>query len=218
MTSLLGRLLGIAVCLLLSVVNVTAGGLSVWPGSDEDVGEVKWSGMFFTPYFGYEKLKLQGAAKDDFNSPKGWRIGAEAGYDFQLENLVLGVAADGYYTWYEGSGTGARPSLNARLSDYATLRGRLGYAMGRFMVYGTGGLAVGDLSVKDPAASLSDSQMLTGWTAGAGIDWAYQMNLFLRFELAHIALGETTFASLPGASQSLGANLDLFKVTFVSRF
>ncbi|MBS0243452.1 MAG: hypothetical protein JSS20_14840 [Proteobacteria bacterium] len=77
---------------------------------------------------------------------------------------------------------------------------------------------MGDLSVKNQATGLSHSQLLNGWTVGAGVDWAYQKNLFLRFEVGHIALGQANFASLPAGQSSLGADLDLFKVTFISRF
>ena len=189
-----------------------------WPSSEAELGPIKWTGLTFSPYFGYESLKLTGQGHDGLKDPKGWRLGAELGYDYQVGNLVIGAAAEGYGTWYKGGGSGAADGFQSRLSDYGTVRGRLGFVYDRFMFYGIGGYAFGELGVKAPQASSYESQMLNGWTAGAGVDWAYQKNLFVRFEVDHIALGETTFNSLPAGAQNLGANLDLFKITFISRF
>ena len=91
----------LAVSILLSTVAMSAaraGDLvpATWlPASDSEVGAIKWSGFYFTPYFGYETLKLNGAGRAGLKNPQGWRLGAEAGYDWQFDQVVLGVAAEG---------------------------------------------------------------------------------------------------------------------------
>jgi len=192
--------------------------VDLWPASSADLGQVKWSGLVVAPYFGYEQLKLTGAGREGLRDPKGWRLGGEIGYDYEINHVVIGAAADAFYTWYDGAGTASNPGFNTRLTDYGTLRGRLGYAFDRVMIYGTGGYAFGDLSVKNSAAGLSESKTLSGWTAGAGIDYAYRKNMFVRFELAHISLDQTTFTSVPTGQQKLGADLDLFKLNLISHF
>jgi len=56
------------------------------------------------------------------------------------------------------------------------LRGRFGYALDRFMIYGTAGAAFAgtDVSVTGPAlgGTFTSSQTRTGWAAGVGGEWA----------------------------------------------
>jgi len=192
--------------------------LDLWPSSNVDLGQVKWSGFMVAPYFGYETLKLTGAGRIGLRDPQGWRLGGEVGYDYEINHFVIGAAADGFYTWYNSNGSAPYSGFQTRLTDYGTVRGRFGYAFDRIMIFGTGGYAFGDLSVKNSAAGLSESKTLGGWTVGAGIDYAYRKNLFVRFELAHISLDQATFTSVPTGQQKLGADLDLFKLNLISKF
>ena len=181
-----------------------------------DLAPISWTGFVVAPYFGYETLHLTGAGADVLKDPKGWRVGGELDYDRQFGNWVLGVAGDVFYTWYQGDGVASYPELSSRLEDYGTIRGRLGYAVGRWMFFGTGGYAFGNLSVK--SSGVDDNKMLGGWTAGGGVEWVWNNSLTLRGEVAHISLASDTFSELPAGHQDLGADLDLFKIDFVSRF
>lgn len=105
----------------------------------------------------------------------GFVGGGFAGYNFQVSpNVVVGV---------EGDVTGTNRSTN----DWdATVRGRLGYAYDRYLFYGTGGVAFGD--IKNAGASKTK----TGWTLGAGIEAALTSNLTGRLEYRHTDLGSAT--------------------------
>jgi outer membrane immunogenic protein len=88
------------------------------------------------------------------------------------------------------------------LRDFGTVRGRVGYAWNRVLFYGTGGWAWGNLSgnsttnclgVGCPAASLpftggaaSFGNSVTGWTAGAGVEWAFLQNWTARLEYLYL--------------------------------
>jgi outer membrane immunogenic protein len=91
-----------------------------------------------------------------------------------------------------------------KLTALGTLRGRVGYAFDRVLLYATGGLAYGrtelNTSITDvvggrwcgPAglcAAASSSQWQTGWAAGAGLDWAFAPQWSLRGEYLHYDLG-----------------------------
>ena len=84
-------------------------------------------------------------------------------------------------------------------------------------MFGTGGVAFGDFEVKNAINGAADRQTLTGWTAGGGVEWVWNKNLTLRGELAHIAFNPERFSTLP-TGQTLGADLDLFKIDFITRF
>jgi outer membrane immunogenic protein len=108
-------------------------------------------------------------------SDSGWIGGGFLGYNLQTnQNLVVGLEGDIAATSKSGNGWDG------------TFRGRLGYAWDRFMVYGTGGLAVGGL--KDTTTSQSSTKV--GWTAGAGIEAAITDKITGRLEYRHTNLGE----------------------------
>lgn len=205
-----------ATILAVTLMATGARAVDLYPVLDGPV-PTNWTGFVVAPYFGYETMKLKGAGAGAIDDPKGWRIGAEIDYDYQIGRFVVGVAGDAFYTWYDGSG-GAQGELDARMHDYETVRGRLGYTFGRWMVFGTGGVAFGDLEVTNALSGVSKRQMLTGWTAGGGVEWVWNNDLTLRGEVAHMDFGQANFSSLSGPSQELGANLDIFKIDFISRF
>ena len=214
----MNRVLGLAAVFWIGLFTAETPALAVdlYPVSTDDLRPISWTGFIVAPYFGYETLHLTGAGADVLKDPKGWRVGGELDYDHQFGNWVLGVAGDAFYTWYQGNGAAGHPELSSRLEDYGTIRGRLGYAVGRWMFFGTGGYAFGNLSVK--SAGVDDNKMLSGWTAGGGVEWVWNNNFTIRGELAHISLASDTFSELPAGHQDLGATLDLFKIDFVSRF
>lgn len=205
----------------LFVVALTATGahaVGLYPTADADLHPISWTGFIVAPYFGYETLRFKGAGADVLEDASGWRVGGELDYDYQIGNFVVGVAGDAFFTWYGGNGAGGHPELSSNLNDYGTLRARLGYAFGRWMLFGTGGYALGDLEVKNSLTGRSDKQTLNGWTVGGGAEWVWSDSLTLRGELAHIDFGQDTFSTLPVGKQDLGANLDLFKIDFITRF
>ncbi|MFA5951765.1 MAG: outer membrane beta-barrel protein [Hyphomicrobium sp.] len=206
----------VAATVAVASLCTVASAAGLYPAADSDLAPIKWTGFIVAPYFGYETLHLKGQGADALNDPQGWRVGGELDYDYQVGNLVFGIAGDGFYTWYKGDGASGAPDLTSRLTDYGTIRGRLGYTFGRWMIFGTGGYAFGDLSVKN--SGLEESKTLSGWTAGGGVEWVWNNDLTLRGELAHISLGNETFATLPAGKQDLGADLDLFKIDFITRY
>ena len=207
-----------SIALALKILVVSAQAASLLPSSNDELNPISWSGFIIAPYFGYETLNLNGAGSTGLGDPKGWRVGGELDYDYQIGNFVVGIAGDAFYTWYDSNGSGPQNGINTRLSDYETVRTRLGYTFGRWMLFGTGGVAFGNLEIKNALSGVSQSQMLTGWTAGGGAEWVWSNNLTLRGEVAHIDLGSAKFDSLPTTNRDVGATLDLFKIDFVTRF
>jgi outer membrane immunogenic protein len=203
--------------LALVCATATANAASIYPIADEELNPISWTGFIIAPYFGYETLNLNGAGSAGLGDPAGWRVGAELDYDYQIGNFVVGIAGDAFYTWYGSTASGPQNSVSTRLFDYETVRGRLGYAVGRLMVFGTGGVAFGDLEISNPSGT-SQRQILTGWTAGGGAEWVWNNNVTLRGEVAHTDFGSANFENLPQASKDVGATLDLFKVDFITRF
>lgn len=89
--------------------------------------------------------------------------GIQAGFNYQFPfGLVLGVEIDNSWSGIRGQTTANGEQLPAgfgsatfgsRFEDFATARGRIGYALDRFLVYFTGGATVGTVNTYYSAAT-----------------------------------------------------------------
>jgi outer membrane immunogenic protein len=128
--------------------------------------------------------------------PSGYLIGLQAGYNFQYASgLLAGIESDIAISGIDGSGGGATFGL-----DYlGTVRGRLGYAADRFLVYGTAGLAYGRGDVA--MGGLSNEQTHLGWTIGAGVEAMLAPNITARLEYLYADLGRETYTTTLGSTR-----------------
>jgi outer membrane immunogenic protein len=129
----------------------------------------------------------------------GALLGGTAGYNYQFSNnIVVGIENDFSWTSTKGS-TNVIPPFNTAVTLQTaqtwldTLRGRIGYAWKQVLVYGTGGAAFTNEGILlcDPivAACGSQSKMVTGWTAGAGAEYAVRANWTVKLEYLHADFG-----------------------------
>lgn len=169
-----------------------------------------WTGAYAGGLVGYGWGKAE-TDNGDVDAD-GFLGGLFAGYNYDLgNNVIVGVEADGTYGNQEGSG--GTPNTRVENNWNGTVRGRLGYAMDRFMVYGTGGLAVGKLDVRE--GGISDSNTAIGWTAGAGVETALTNNVIGRVEYRYTDLGSDSYSLGSGptdvslSSQSVMVGLGL---------
>ena len=134
----------------------------------------------------------------------GFTGGGQIGYNYQLGSvpllggfgggngggLVIGVEADASYTDTHGNALYVSDRLSAfseRTDFVGTVRGRLGYAFGNVLVYGTGGFAYGN--VRSNAALYgvlgnltyagASDQLRTGYAYGGGVEYAIPTSSFL---------------------------------------
>ena len=137
-------------------------------------------------------------------SPTGGLAGGTVGCNYQFGNIVIGIEGDDSWTNIGGSANLVAPF---RTTDVvatnqgwiATYRGRIGYAWDRVLVYATGGGATTNIGVNlcDPTfGCVNSSQTVTGWAAGAGIEYAFWQNLSVKLEYLHLDFGTTYFGRL----------------------
>jgi outer membrane immunogenic protein len=111
---------------------------------------------------------------------KGGIAGGTVGCNIQMSNFVVSGEADFSWTNKRGSTNDLPPFNTASVSETRekwldTFRGRFGYAIDRFMVYGTAGVAVAGttVSVSNPAfGTIGESRDRTGWVVGVGGEFA----------------------------------------------
>lgn len=135
----------------------------------------------------------------DFNI-SGGLVGGTIGANFQTGPFVFGIEADGDWSDIKGNvsgtpatcGAGFTCSFQTSNEWMATIRGRIGYAFSRVLVYGTGGGAAGDvkaqLTTTAAGGSLSTDTTEFGWAAGAGIEVAVTDNLTAKVEYLFVDL------------------------------
>ncbi|HZT26868.1 MAG TPA: outer membrane protein [Pseudolabrys sp.] len=143
---------------------------------------------------------------------KGGLVGGTLGYNLQTGNWVWGIEGDFDASWIKGTDTTTcvAPGCETRNRWLATLRGRVGYAFDHWLPYITGGGAFGDVKMTTPAAT-SETDTQAGWTAGAGVEWAFLGNWSAKLEYLYVDLGK---ANCSAATCGVSTDVD-FKTNVV---
>ena len=156
--------------------------------------------------------------------------GIHGGFNYQWQNIVAGIEADINWTNIDdtvsyraiGIGAGLPFAIKYSLDYYGTVRGRLGYAWDRFLVYVTGGWAYGHSNIDitspgqffGPFATSASNKNHTGWTVGGGFSYMITPNWIAGLEYKHIDLGdETNVYAFPAAPVTGTTDLKIDEVT-----
>ena len=129
--------------------------------------------------------------------PKGALAGGTIGYNLQTGNWVWGLEGDLDASWLKGSDNtaggicGGVNGCETKNTWLATGRGRIGYAWDRFLPFITGGAAFGDIKMT-PNSGASTSKGKLGWTAGAGVEYAFMGAWSVKAEYLYVDLGNFT--------------------------
>jgi outer membrane immunogenic protein len=142
-----------------------------------------WAGPYLGANIGYG----WGSVDNNPTNPSGFVGGAQAGYNWQSGSMVFGLEGD----------------LQASAADdtfapwkfsnpwFGTVRGRIGYAFGNVLLYGTGGLAFGEL--RGETFGLSESHTNAGWTAGVGAEFGFAPHWTAKVEYLFVDLSDSRF-------------------------
>jgi outer membrane immunogenic protein len=174
-----------------------------------------WTGLYIGLNLGYASANLSetvsGGGGSGSASIPGGIGGAQFGYNYQTGPLVLGFEADFDGTMATKSITAGIATGTAQFPWIGTVRGKVGYALDRFMIYATaGGAATQLVSTVNVGAIGSSSTTFThgAWTAGAGVEAAITDNLSARVEYLYVDTGNfdvaqvgPPFASVTGRLQ-----------------
>jgi opacity protein-like surface antigen len=170
-------------------------------------------------------------------SDQSWASGGQVGINKQRGNIVFGLEGDmdalggrarqfsSYALPATGLTTGAAVGIDRQTDPNwtASLRGRLGWATGNLLLYGTGGVAFADVrqtalysyaptvatgvAAANPGADLgpfanaaSADNTLVGWTVGGGAEYAINKQISIGAEYRHSDYGSASYGFVaPGA-------------------
>jgi outer membrane immunogenic protein len=189
-----------------------------WLGADNSMINQATPGI--DPGVDVQDLAALATGNFSLGNKSGFIGGAEIGYNYQFNNWVAGIEADIQgiagqavnATITSSSGT-LSSTLNGSMDTkwLGTLRGRLGFLPApTLLVYGTGGLAYSEiqattsLSQSDSSIGFTGSgtggdgfaELVTGWTAGGGVEWMFTQNWSVKVEYLHYDLGTASFTWL----------------------
>lgn len=201
----------------IGIVSASAADLPVKAPPPPIVPMYNWTGCYVGGQVGYgwgtdsdsETVTATGVPSPfspatDAN-PNGAKLGGYVGCNWQVpaSAFVLGVEGDGEWaglkdsTVFTGTGVPA-DSYEASIRWEASLRGRVGYAFDRALLYATGGVAFANVNEHDAVGggpSTDNASTRTGWTLGLGLDYAFTPNWIGRVEYRYADFG--TFSYQP---------------------
>jgi outer membrane immunogenic protein len=161
-----------------------------------------WTGFYLGGHVG------GGWASNDFtgigtlgNDTDGFLGGLQAGFDYQFApNWVLGI--EGQMSWANIDGSSTDVAGNSFSNDMkwlSSVTGRVGYTGGNWLLYGKGGVAFADIdnTISAPGLSVTNGETRTGWTAGAGLEYAFLPNLSGKIEYQYYDFGSETYDFAP---------------------
>ena len=140
-------------------------------------------------------------------------FGGQLGYNYQVGSLVYGLETDFNYDSADDSSYVNRPlasplvgnivhSVSRQVDYFGTVRARFGFTPAdRFLIYGTGGLAYGNVSSGSKVMFTSagdnyigsSSAMQAGWALGAGGEYAFTSHWSVKLEYLYIDLGSRSY-------------------------
>ena len=162
-------------------------------------------------------------------------VGVEG--DWQWSNLIGNSEAASSFTVPSGVFPGGPFTVSTTIKDYGSVRGRLGLAFDHFLFFGTAGWAFGNPStayaLTNPPTTypptggtwsavpfVATGGYSYGWTAGAGIDYAFTNNVLGRIEYRHTDLGTSRFVNAATDSAETGNKVPIndFRVGIAYKF
>jgi outer membrane immunogenic protein len=170
-----------------------------------------WSGLYMGGQVGYtwgsDPIdEVDTVFGDDafFNTnPSGVIGGAHLGYNLQIGQWVAGLEATVDGTSKSGTAFDVQPNnlivpgvtMSTRAEVEGSIRARVGYAINRILIYGTGGAAFAGITDGyiniSPALSETDSKTRSGWTVGGGVEYAITDNWSVRAEYRYSDFGRS---------------------------
>jgi outer membrane immunogenic protein len=165
-----------------------------------------WAGVYVGGQIGYawgtSNSYIVATPFAQSNSPEGVIGGAHIGYNYQINQFVVGLEGDVDGSSFSKStfDTPTGTTFGMKIPVEGSARGRIGYAWDRTLFYATGGAAFADIKhtyvgLFNPAAPFfSNSATRVGWTVGGGLEYAVTNNWSVRGEYRYTDFGRNADA------------------------
>jgi len=177
-----------------------------------------WTGFYVGGDIGYtwgtDTHTLPSGAVSQ-STPQGEIGGLHVGYNYQINQFVVGLEGDVDGLNFSNSNTltsgNASFYESTRIPVEGSIRGRLGYAWDHLLFFATGGAAFGDIQHQYAVTAPAQGQFVNapplvttydpnnpysstrvGWTVGGGVEYALSNNWSVRGEYRYTDFGRSS--------------------------
>jgi outer membrane immunogenic protein len=193
-----------------------------------------WSGFYAGAHAGYDWGRahvVDNGVLTESGVPMNGAVGGLlAGINWQSGIFVYGLEGDFGISGLRGHGTVAPPppppppapppipnQYDVNVSG--NVRGRIGVAvLPTTLLYAAGGLALAEFKFREHGGPIQNSEVLTGWTIGGGIDQAFTKNLIGRVEYLYADYGNKNFTVAPGDVYNIGFKTQTVRAALMWKF
>jgi len=190
-----------------------------------------WTGIYVGGHTGWGSMEIflpSAPGIDTPPSPTGGLWGGQIGANYQFaRHWVVGAEIDGAFARFEDSRIRPDPLFpltlladTVKLNSLTTVRGRLGFAWDRTLLYATGGWAWSTVEVTTSSSNaggpgpqiVTDTATVHGWTVGGGIEMALWSNWTSKIEYQLVHSDTTTFKAQGGTSPPVHFDLQTVRI------
>ena len=171
-----------------------------------------WTGFYIGPNIGagWENFNITDTLTGlsfGSNTRSAFIGGGQVGFNYQVSPFFV-IGAEGFFDGIANNNNTGIGVVIPRVGlitaslqpDWvSTLAGRIGFTgpgFDHWLFYakGGGGWIQASATINTPLATFSESRTVSGWMAGAGIEWAFAPNWTARIDYQFIGLENTTVA------------------------
>ncbi len=194
-----------------------------------------WSGLYYGGSVGlgiadiehyYDRQNGKNDHGQVWGDASGLVVSGHVGYNHMMPSLwVIGVEAELGYLGISDEKIVIKDDdiLRVETGFFGTLRGRLGYAFGRFMPYVTAGFAFVDVdnaggNPANAARFKTTSGIQPGFAVGAGAEYAFQGGWIGRVEYLYVDTREFETRNLENEKMTFDNNFHLVRAGLSYKF
>ncbi|WP_174802288.1 outer membrane protein [Martelella limonii] len=189
----------------------------VIPNYSQDPSASAWNGFYLKPNIGYETMSFDNTFLKDAG---GITLGISGGYDFTFDRFLIGPSGEFNYNFTSGNQSSVNGGDNYKaFADFdGYVGGRTGFLLDRTLIYAIGGYAFTNTHVKNATLGISETDYMSGWTGGAGVEYLWSNTNGLRLEYRRVQYDSKRFSILPASDDKVSPNMDKLSIGFVRRF
>ena len=166
-----------------------------------------WTGFYAGAHVGWgwsqQNWTGDGVFEGAFDAD-GWLAGAQVGYNYQVNQFVVGIEVDGSFTDIVGrraslvSPPPQRDVLKLEVEGLVTVAGRFGWAWNNALLYGKGGVAFvrNHVQYTDNGAG-NAHEWKSGWMVGGGAEYGITPSISAKLEYNYMDFGTKHYDLAP---------------------
>ena len=174
----------------------------------EVAGVYDWGGFYVGVNTGYARTDANftggGLAVDQ--DLDGWALGAYAGYNVFNNGWVYGVEADVKRDFNDERFDAGGSTFETETTWGGSVRARLGYAIDRTLIYGTGGYAFTNAKLNNVTTGVNEKETFHGWTIGAGVEHAFTDTVAGRVEYRYTDYNKSDVFGVAGSDGDIDSH------------